>query len=94
MVNRPSTFLTIHRKIQSPEHDVRRTSEIHVRKVRTTELGGKPTPIDEPLILKANADLTGFYTQEGRLYSPKILTKDEQKDLGDLRMSDLSTIFS
>ena len=94
MVNRPSTFLTIHRKIQSPEHEVRRTSEIHVRKVRTTELGGKPTPIDEPLILKANADLTGFYTQEGRLYSPKILTKDEQKDLGDLRMSDLSSIFS
>ena len=94
MVNRPSTFLTIHRKIQSPEHDVRRTSEIHVRKVRTTELGGMPTPLDEPLILKANADLTGFYTQEGRLYGPKLLTKNEQKDIGDLRMSDLSDIFT
>lgn len=94
MVNRPSTFLTIHRKIQSPEHDVRRTSEIHVRKVRTTELGGMPTPLDEPLLLKANADLTGFYTRDGNLYNPKILTKEAQKDIGDLRMSDLSDIFS
>lgn len=93
MVNRPSTFITIHRKIQHPDHQIRRTSEIHVRKVRTTELGGAPTPIDEPLLLKANADLTGFYSNSERLYAPKILTSSEQKELGDLRMSDLSVSF-
>ena len=94
MVNRPSTFITIHRKIQHPEHHIRRTSEIHVRKVRTTELGGAPTPIDEPLLLHANSDLTGFYAGEGRLYSPKILTNEQQKDMRDLQLSDLSGIFS
>jgi hypothetical protein len=91
MVNRPSTFITIHRKIQHPEHHIRRTSEIHVRKVRTTELGGSPTPIDEPLLLKANSDLTGFYTNNGdRLYAPKILTLQEQKVITNLELSDIS----
>lgn len=93
MVNRPSTFITIHRKIQHPEHHIRRQSEIHVRKVRTTELGGAPTPIDQPLLLKANSDLTGFYTAQGSLYQPKILTKNEQKGITDLHYSDiLSTL--
>lgn len=93
MVNRPSTFITIHRKIQHPEHHVRRTSEIHVRKVRTTELGGAPTPIDEPLLLKANAELTGFYTNNDRLYQPKILTPSQQKQGENLQFGNYSSSF-
>ena len=47
-VNRCDCFLTIHRKVQAPDHSIKKLSEIHVRKVRETETGGQPTPIDDP----------------------------------------------
>ena len=64
-INRPDSFLTFHRKIQHPEHDVRRTTEIHVRKVRETETGGEPTPFDQPFLMMMNSSNTGFYCPSG-----------------------------
>jgi len=59
-VNRADCFLTIHRKVQSPDHNIRKLSELHVRKVRETETGGYPTPIEDPFRMVMNSSQTGF----------------------------------
>jgi len=71
-VNRADCFITIHRKVQSMDADIRRMSEIHVRKVREVETGGKPTPLEEPYYLMMNLAHTGFTDRVGRraLYQP------------------------
>ena len=71
-VNRADCFLTIHRKGQSMEPDIRRMSEIHVRKVRDVETGGRPTALEDPYCLMMNLSHTGFTDMVGRraLYQP------------------------
>ena len=71
-VNRADCFLTIHRKVQSPDHSVRRMSEIHVRKVRETETGGEPTPLDSPILISMNLSHTGFkmWDTQSELFQP------------------------
>jgi hypothetical protein len=59
-VNRCDCFITIHRKVQSPDHNIRKMTEFHVRKVRVTETGGRPTPLDDPYIMIMNLSHTGF----------------------------------
>ena len=59
-VNRSDCFLTIHRKVQSPINEDKRTTEIHVRKVREVKTGGQPTPLDQPFTFKMNLSNTGF----------------------------------
>ena len=59
-VNRSDCFLTIHRKVQAPDHNVKKTTELHVRKVRETETGGQPTPIDDPISFTMNTSHTAF----------------------------------
>lgn len=59
-VNRADVFLTFHRKVSSGDYDLRRRTEIHVRKQRNQETGGQPTPWDEPIILEINSTKTGF----------------------------------
>jgi hypothetical protein len=59
-MNRADSFLTFHRKVQSPEHEVRTRMEIHVRKVRSQETGGQPSPFDDPILLQMNSTRTGF----------------------------------
>jgi len=59
-VNRSDCFLTFHRKIQHPEHNIRMTTEFHVRKVRNKETGGKPTPMSLPLLFEMNQQESGF----------------------------------
>lgn len=61
-VNRSDCFLTFHRRVQAPESDVRRTMEFHVRKQRSQETGGEPTPLDEPFLFQMNIQRTGFTT--------------------------------
>lgn len=60
-VNRADDFLTFHRKIQHPEPDIRRTVEFHVRKIRETETGGEPTPLDSPVRFEMNGARNSFY---------------------------------
>lgn len=70
-VNVADSVGTIHRKIQAPTAEDRRTVEFHIRKVRTTELGGAPTSLDEPLLFRMNTDGTGFRSLDGQdLYDP------------------------
>jgi hypothetical protein len=94
MINRCDTFVTIHRKIQSPEHHVRTTAEIHVRKIRTQELGGEPTPIDDPFLLRMNSARTGFTPVVGEeIYKPIPLTVKEQREKNSLQLSDITPSF-
>ena len=58
--------MTIHRKVQAPDHAIKRLSEIHVRKVREVETGGQPTPIDEPYSITMNLSNTGFTNMLGQ----------------------------
>lgn len=56
--NRADDVITIHRMTQ---HSTKwNVSEIHVRKVKETESGGKPTPIDAPIALKMEIGNTAF----------------------------------
>lgn len=71
-VNRADCFLTIHRKVQAMDPEIRKMSELHVRKVREVETGGAPTPLEEPYRLQMNLSHTGFTTMTGQraLYQP------------------------
>lgn len=48
--NRADDFLTLHRQVQSV--DEYRIMEVHVRKIKETETGGRPTPYKEPVRFK------------------------------------------
>lgn len=71
-VNRSDCFITLHRKVQHMEASMRRTMEMHVRKVREVETGGKPTPFAEPLLFELNSFFSGFglLGPEPRLFAP------------------------
>lgn len=74
-VNRSDSFLTLHRRVQAQTSDERRTMEFHVRKVRSQETGGEPTPLDEPFLFRMNVRRTGFETLDThrRLFEPLTL---------------------
>ena len=75
-VNRSDCFITIHRKVQAPDHDIKKLSEIHIRKVREVETGGQPTPIDCPHKFVMNLSHTGFMNWLTRkpLFTPKVFS--------------------
>ena len=80
-VNRADCFLTLHRKVQSSDHMIRKMSELHVRKVRETETGGQPTPLEDPYCLVMNVSHTGFTTRIGQraLFEP--ITMEQAKTM-------------
>lgn len=55
-------FLTIHRKVND-ELDWRKT-EIHVRKIKEVETGGRPTPLSDPFVMEMN-DYCRFQDMSG-----------------------------
>jgi hypothetical protein len=57
-VNRADDFLVIHRYIYHPVNWMQ--SFIHVRKVKDIDTGGRPTPIDDPIMLKSLINNVGF----------------------------------
>ena len=71
-VNRADCFMTIHRKVQAMDPEIRKMSELHVRKVREVETGGAPTPLEDPFRIQMNLSHTGFTTMTGQraLYQP------------------------
>tara|TARA_R110002020_G_scaffold347446_1_gene561116 strand:- start:1802 stop:3604 length:1803 start_codon:yes stop_codon:yes gene_type:complete len=79
-VNRADCFITVHRKVQAPDHNIRKLSEFHVRKVREVETGGQPTPLDDPYRLHMNLSHTGFTSWESReaLFQPIHFEGDKQ----------------
>ena len=82
-VNRADCFITIHRKVQAPDHNIRKLSEFHVRKVREVETGGQPTPFDQPYNLLMNLSHTGFTSWESRekLFEPIHFEGDTQSTM-------------
>ena len=59
-VNRADCFMTVHRKVQAPDHNIKKTTELHIRKVRETETGGQPTAVDDPITFTMNTSHTAF----------------------------------
>ncbi len=57
-VNRASDFMVIHRYSQHPTDWM--YSHLHVRKVKEMETGGRPTPMDEPIVLRSLIGNVGF----------------------------------
>ena len=82
-VNRADCFLTLHRKVQSGDHNIRKLSELHVRKVREVETGGEPTPVDEPYKMIMNLSHTGFisWLDKKPLFKSIDFQGDKQKPL-------------
>ena len=94
-VNRADNFLTFHRKIQHEDHEMRRTMEFHVRKIREVETGGGPTALENPVLFKMNSSNTGFYCLNGdmQLFEPKEF-KAKPEDQMDVPFTiDLEDIF-
>ena len=78
-VNRSDSFATFHRKIQHPEHGWRRTMEMHMRKVREVETGGRPTPFLDPLYFELNSEMTGFSINGHYLFDDLFTKKNGQQ---------------
>lgn len=57
-VNRADDFVVIHRYVQHPSDWM--LSHIHIRKVKDIDTGGRPTSIDNPIILKSLVNNVGF----------------------------------
>ena len=60
-VNRCDDFLVIHRYTQHPTDWMQ--SNIIVRKVKDIDTGGRPTPIDSPIVMKSMTNNVGFEMQ-------------------------------
>ena len=63
--NRADEFLTFHRVVQDLSRNTQ--TEIHVRKVKDTYTGGKPSGLDAPIIWKweTHNGFYGFYDDQG-----------------------------
>mgnify|MGYP006957769196 CR=1 FL=1 len=61
--NKADDFLTIHRHVEDPDNFM--WTEIHVRKVKETETGGRVTFYDSPVKLKSVVGLCGFEDENG-----------------------------
>lgn len=60
--NRADDFITIHRHTQHPT-DYNLT-EVHIRKIKETETGGRPTLKDDPIKFKMERGIHGFFDPE------------------------------
>ncbi len=67
--NRANQVYTIHRYTQHPTDWM--ISEIHVRKVKETETGGRPTSIDAPVSIRMNRGAAGFSFAGTDILHPK-----------------------
>lgn len=78
--NRADEFITLHRLTQHPFES--NYTQLHVRKVKEYETGGKPTPLNEPifLILDNRDGWFGFYDEDG-----KCVLKDIYQDRNNIK---------
>tara|TARA_R110000803_G_scaffold5422_3_gene17814 strand:+ start:2094 stop:3962 length:1869 start_codon:yes stop_codon:yes gene_type:complete len=71
-LNRCDMFLTFHRKVQHEDEYVRRTMELHVRKMREQESGGRPTASDSPIRFEMSPDSTSFWVNGSKKFFPSV----------------------
>ncbi len=69
-------FITYHRKVQSREKE--RVMEIHVRKVRETETGGKCTIYNDPVMFELNPEGTNYEFYDDDDFSPTYKNTDDE----------------
>ena len=81
--NKADEFLTIHRVTQHPSDYM--NTEIHVRKVKETETGGRVTPKSRPVILTQINGVSGFIEQS-RNYNPILHSKNDKQPIVDFTM--------
>jgi len=62
--NRADDFITIHRYLQHTT-DFNQT-HIHIRKIKDTQTGGRPTTIDDPVKLQVQKGYFGFFDMDGK----------------------------
>lgn len=62
-VNRADDFITLHRVVQHPDKWME--TQMHVRKIKDVESGGKPTSFDNPFIIKMSHNKCGFTDKDG-----------------------------
>lgn len=62
--NKADEFLTIHRNTQSETEFM--FTELHVRKVKEIETGGRVTPIHKPIIMQAHMGAVGFDIKDSK----------------------------
>jgi hypothetical protein len=72
-VNRSDEFFVIHRYTQHPTNWI--FTDIHVRKVKELESGGRPTPLDEPIRMESTQGNCGF-----RINGINLVTKEREID--------------
>ena len=71
--NRADDFITLHRLTQHESEFM--NTQIHVRKIKESETGGRPTKLDFPFILKMMIGGCGFETEQG--YNPVLILKSK-----------------
>lgn len=62
VANKADDFLTIHRLTQHPSEWM--VTELHVRKIKDTETGGRPTSLDSPIKFEMYKGATAFREKE------------------------------
>ena len=93
-VNRCDDFMTVHRVIQHEDPAVRRTTQLHIRKIRETETGGQPTPLFEPIKFEMNSTRTFFRPIIGSsLFDPINYSDIKQAQIPVDMSIDLTSIF-
>jgi hypothetical protein len=60
--NKADDFLTVHRDVSHPEDW--HWTQIHIRKIKETETGGRVSPYDQPVLITAAPYLAGFMTRD------------------------------
>ena len=74
-VNRADDFICVHRYTQHPTEWI--YTDIHVRKVKEVETGGRPTPMEAPIRLKSIINNVGFEVNGKPLILPVHLNQDK-----------------
>lgn len=74
-VNRADDFIVIHRYTQHASDWME--SHIHVRKVKETDTGGRPTPMENPIRLRSIPNNVGFQTLGKNILTVERLKQQE-----------------
>lgn len=80
--NRADDFITFHRYVNHPTEFM--TTHIHVRKIKDTQTGGRPTPKEEPVKLKMIKGYFGFFDENNKspLVDTGLTTNHQQTSFG------------
>ena len=75
-VNRADDYICIHRLLQHPTEWM--YNQVHIRKIKEVETGGRPTPMDEPIRFRSLPDNVGY-----EIHGENLICMKEKKQ-GDL----------